>query len=303
MVRCTLTSDLPGSSAIEHFSRLFPVCCLQLLFFLSFSKSLFSASVSSRPDPAPHPRPWALSPAPQPSTRRRPSPPPASCRSCSRCAPTASGTSSASFSTPTPRECPAPGGPTPGLGPAPRFPAPGPAPRRPLSGPGGLRVTAGVAAGSHSCWSASTVWWRRATCLTRRGPAWARSWRCCASTWRPSAPARTPGTAPQPDLQVRPGAGRGSAGFEAGLRRFLPQAPRPHPCPVLTKRPLPVTVAQPQWELLGAQLGGPLGHSGPGWGRPSAPSVCLSSVLLLSGLGGQGQAGAAALPDAEPVAA
>ena len=116
MVRCPLTSDLPGSSAIEHFSRQFPVCCLQLLFFLSFSKSLFSASVSSPLAPTPSlPGPGPSRLPPQPSTRRRPSPPPASCRSCSRCAPTASGTSSASFSTPTPRECPAPGCPTPGL--------------------------------------------------------------------------------------------------------------------------------------------------------------------------------------------
>ena len=61
MVRCPLTSDLPGSSAIEHFSRQFPVCCLQLLFFLSFSKSLFSASVSPTPPPQPRPSP-ALGP-------------------------------------------------------------------------------------------------------------------------------------------------------------------------------------------------------------------------------------------------
>ena len=55
-MRCPLTSDLPGSSALEHSAVCFPVCCLQLLFFLTFSKSLFSTSVSSpphRPRPSP----------------------------------------------------------------------------------------------------------------------------------------------------------------------------------------------------------------------------------------------------------
>lgn len=115
---------------------------------------------------------------------------------------------------PTPRECPAPGGPAPGPGPRPA--------RLPRPGPGGLLVTASGASGSHSCWSASTAWWRRATCLTRRGPAWARSWRRCASTWRPSAPARTPGTAAQPDLQVCPGGGAVPEPAVSGQRGLKP---------------------------------------------------------------------------------
>lgn len=46
----------------------------------------------------------------------------------------------------------------------------------------------------------------------------------------------------------------------------------------------------------------PAGDAPPGQSWPSAPSFCLSRVLL-SGLGGQGPEGALAFPDTEPVAA
>lgn len=57
---------------------------------------------------------------------------------------------------------------------------------------------------------------------------------------------------------------------------------------------LPATVAEPWCRELGSE---------PVQSQPSAPSFCLSSVLLLSGLGGQGPEGAVVFPDAEPVAA
>lgn len=50
------------------------------------------------------------------------------------------------------------------------------------------------------------------------------------------------------------------------------------------------------------QLGICSGCLDPGLSWPSVPSFCLSSVLLLSGLGGQGPAGALAFPGAESVA-
>lgn len=57
---------------------------------------------------------------------------------------------------------------------------------------------------------------------------------------------------------------------------------------------LPAMVAEPWCRELGSE---------PVQSQPSAPSFCLSSVLLLSGLGGQGPEGAVVFPDTEPVTA
>lgn len=69
--------------------------------------------------------------------------------------------------------------------------------------------------------------------------------------------------------------GQRSAGFEAGLGRFLPRAPRPHPCPALARSLLPVTVASHSgscWELSSEAL----------WGSLAGLQPCLSACPVSS---------------------
>lgn len=184
-MRCPLTSDLPGSSALEHSAVCFPSAACSC-FSSALSKRLFSASVSplpldrAPPGPGPSRLPLKLSY----TAKGAPHPPPASCRSCSRCAPTASGTSSASFSMPTPVSAPPPAAPPRAWAPAP----PGCPPRawRPAGDGQWCRVTQLLERLNRVV--------ERAACLARRGPAWARAG-ALRQHLEALTPARTPGTA------------------------------------------------------------------------------------------------------------
>lgn len=210
-MRCPLTSDLPGSSALEHSAVCFPSAACSALFFLTLSKSLFSASVSSSPPTAPLP---GLGPLACPSAFYTAAPLtsagilPVMRSLCP------DGRDEFGFAgMPTPRRCPAPGSPAPGPGPRPAR-LPRPRAWRP-AGDGQWCFR------DHSCWSASTAWWRRATCLTQRGQPKARSWRRCLA----GGPQRQPGPLGQPHSPTCRCA-RGRSGARARGQRGWPGSGR-----------------------------------------------------------------------------